>query len=147
MRTAYRALAWTIAGGVAAQAGSVAWGFFTVLLYVEDGGVFTSGYDYESNVGIMIHRYVGLGLIPLAALALLIVSIFAKVPNGGRRAGALFGLIVLQIALVFLAFTVAWGGALHGVNALAILLVAIWTARKARPVIAEDKRALDVAAA
>lgn len=147
MRTAYRVLAWTIAAGVALQAASVAWGFFTVILYVEDGGVFTSGYDYESNVGIMIHRFVGTGLIPLAALALLIVSFFARIPSGTRRAGVLFGLVLLQIALVFLAFVVAWAGALHGVNALAILLTAGWSARRARSDGVEDQRALEPAAA
>jgi hypothetical protein len=67
--------------------------------------------------------------------------------SGACRGGALFGLVSLQIALVFLAFSVAWGGALHGMNALAILLTALWTARRARSEIVEDDRAPDLAAA
>jgi hypothetical protein len=43
-----------------------------------------------------------------------------------RRAAAVFGLVLLQIALVFLAFMTASGGALHGLNALAVFGAAIW---------------------
>jgi heme A synthase len=115
---------------VALQAASVALGFFTILHEVDDGGVFATGYDYESNIGIMIHRYVGLGLIPLAALVLLVLSFFTRAPGAVRWAAAVFGLVVLQVALVFVAFVVAWGGALHGLNALALFLAALWTGRR-----------------
>lgn len=130
MRSTYRLLAYLIAAGVAVQAASVALGFFTIIHQVEDGGVFATGYDYESNLGIMIHRYVGLGLIPLSALVLLVMSFFMRVPGALRWAVAVFGLVVLQIALVFVAFSAAWGGALHGLNALAVFLAAIWAGRR-----------------
>lgn len=130
MRSSYRTLAYLIAFGVALQAASVALGFFTILHEVEDGGVFATGYDYESNLGIMIHRYVGLGLIPLSALVLLVLSFFTSARGAVRWAAAVFGLVVLQIALVFVAFSVAWGGALHGFNALAVFLVALWAGRR-----------------
>jgi hypothetical protein len=130
VRSTYRLLAYLIAAGVAVQAASVALGFFTIIHQVEDGGVFATGYDYESNLGIMIHRYVGLGLIPLSALVLLVMSFFMRVPGALRWAAAVFGLVVLQIALVFVAFSAAWGGALHGLNALAVFLAAIWAGRR-----------------
>lgn len=129
MRTTYRVLAHLVALGVAIQAASVALGFFTVIHIVEDGGVISAGYDYTSNVGIMIHRFGGLGLVPLAAIALLVVAFRTRAPGAVARAGTVLGLVVLQIALVFLAFMVAWGGALHGANALAVLLSALWAGR------------------
>ena len=129
MRTTYRVLAHLVALGVAIQAASVALGFFFIIHEVEDGGVVSAGYDYESNLGIMVHRFGGLGLVPLAAIALFGVAFRTRTPGAVARAGTVFGLVLLQIALVFLAFTVAWGGALHGVNALAVLLSAIWAGR------------------
>jgi hypothetical protein len=126
MRSTYRTLAYLIAAGVALQAASVALGFFTIIHEVEDGGVITAGYDYDSNLGIILHRIGGLGVIPLSAIALLVVSFFTKVPGAVRRAAAVFGLVLLQIALVFLAFMTASGGALHGLNALAVFGAAIW---------------------
>jgi hypothetical protein len=130
MRSTYRVLAYLIAVGVAAQAASVAWAFFTIIHQVEDGAVIAAGYDYGGNVGILIHRIGGLGIVPLSALALVIVSFFTRAPGAIRWALAVFGLVVLQIALVFLAFTVASGGALHGLNALALFLTAIWAGRR-----------------
>lgn len=129
MRTAYRTLALVIATAVALQAASVAFGMFLIIHEVEHGGAVTSGYDWEGNLGVMTHRVVGLGLIPLTALALFVVSLVVAVPDGRRRAGTVLGLVVLQIALVFLAFTVEWGGALHGANALLVFLAALWAAR------------------
>jgi hypothetical protein len=105
-------------------------------------GVFATGYDYESNVGIMIHRYVGLGLIPLSALVLLVMSFFMRAPGAIRWAAAVFGLVVLQMALVFLAFRAAWGGALHGLNALAVFLAALWAGRRVSRASGADEKAL-----
>ena len=59
---------------------------------------------------------------------LLVLSFFLRAPL--RWAAAVFGLVVLQIALVFVAFSVAWGGALHGFNALAVFLAALWAGRR-----------------
>jgi hypothetical protein len=146
MRSTYRALAYLIAAGVALQAGSIALGFFTIIHEVDDGGVFSAGYDYEGNIGLTLHGIVGLGLIPLSALALLIVSFFTKTPGAVRWAGAVFGLVVLQIALVFAAFATASAGALHGLNALAVFLAAFWAGRRITRVADEDEKALAAAA-
>ncbi|HEY9376232.1 MAG TPA: hypothetical protein VIQ02_03955 [Jiangellaceae bacterium] len=113
---------------------------------VDDGGVITAGYDYDSNLGIILHRIGGLGIIPLSAIALLIVSFFVKAPGAVRWAGTVFGLVVLQIALVFAAFVTAPAGALHGLNALAVFLAAAWAARRISRVSDERTQALDAAA-
>ena len=77
-------------------------------------------------------------LIPLVALILLVVSFFAKVPGGVKFAADLFGLIVLQvIVLPMLSREVGSGfGALHGVNALVLMGVAIMAGQRA----ADDRR-------
>ena len=74
----------------------------------------------------------GLVLIPLTALILLIVSFFAKVP-GVKLAASVFGLVVLQVlVLPGLSREVGSGfGALHGVNALILMGVAIMAGERA----------------
>lgn len=148
MRSTYRVLAYVIAAGVALQASSVALAFFTILLEVDDGAIVTADYDYEGNLGILVHRVGGLGIIPLAAIALLIVSFFTKAPGAVRWAVAVFGLVVLQITFVFVAFSGApSAGALHGLNALALLLAAIWAGRRIWRVPEQHEQELDAATA
>jgi hypothetical protein len=147
MRSTYRVLAYLIAVGVAVQAASVALAFFTIIHEVDDGGVLTADYDYEGNLGIMVHRVGGLGLVPLSAIALVIVSFFTKAPGAVRWAGAVLGLVVLQIALVFAAFATASAGALHGLNALMLFLTAVWAGRRISRVPEQDEKELDRAAA
>jgi hypothetical protein len=111
------------------------------------GGSFTADYDYGGNLGIMVHRVGGLGIIPLAAIALLIASLYTKAPGAVRWAGAVFGLVVLQIAFVFAAFGGApSAGALHGLNALAVFLAAAWAGRRISRVPEPDEKELDAAA-
>lgn len=146
MRKTYRVLAYGIALGVAIQAASVALAFFEILHLVEDGGVMTSGYDYESNLGIMIHRINGTGLVPLCSIALLVVSFFTRAPGAVKWALIVFGLVVLQIGLVFVAFgAIAEVGALHGLNALVLLGSALWAGRRVTRVDEPDAPVLDVA--
>jgi hypothetical protein len=146
MRSTYRTLAYLIAAGVALQAASVALGFFTIIHEVDGGGVITADYDYESNLGIILHRIGGLGIIPLASIALLVVSFFTRAPGAARWAGAVFGLVVLQIALVFGAFVAAPVGALHGLNALAVFATAIWAGRRITRVTDVEDKTLAAAA-
>ena len=89
---AYRFLAITIAVLIVVQAGAIAWGFFGVTNFVTDGGVIDEEFldcteDCESigsaECGFAIHMFFnGLILIPLCSLVLLIVSFFAKIPQG-----------------------------------------------------------------
>ncbi|MGW7679340.1 hypothetical protein ACWGID_01285 [Kribbella sp. NPDC054772] len=87
--------------------------------------------NYNGDWGHSLHSIVGSTIIPLLALLLLIVSFFAHVEGGVKWALYVFGLVVLQIALAFLAFAVPVIGALHGLNALALLAVAGLASRRA----------------
>ena len=121
MRQTYRVVASLIALGVLVQAASVAFGWFEVLTEVEDGQVFSDTSNY--NAGQIVHSLVGMGIMPLLGLILLGVSFGAAktVPGAPKWAGIVLGLIVLQVGLAFLAYAVPVVGALHGLNALAVL--------------------------
>jgi hypothetical protein len=140
---AYRFLAFMIAVLVVVQAGAIAWGFFGVSNFITDGGVIDEEFldcteDCESigsaDAGFAIHMFFnGLILIPLTSLVLLIVSFFAKVPQGVALAATTFGLVVLQVfALPALSREVGSGfGALHGINALVLMGIAIMAGQRA----------------
>lgn len=148
MSKTYRVLAWTIAVTVAWQAAGVALAFFTVIHDVDDGGVVTSGYDWDGNVGILMHRIGGTAVIPLASIALVVVSFFARFAGAVRWAFVVFGLVVLQFALVFAAFAAPSAGSLHGVNALVLFSAAVWAAVRARRLSSgteQDEPVLDTA--
>ena len=79
-------------------------------------------------MGFAIHMFFnGLILIPLCSLVLLIVSFFAKVPQGITLAATIFVLVILQVfVLPALSREVGSGfGALHGINALVMMGIAI----------------------
>jgi hypothetical protein len=129
MRSVYRALAGLIAIGVLVQAMAIALAWFTVVKDVDGGLVFDKNSD--GNVGHVTHTIVGSGVIPLLAILLLIVSFFAKVDGGVRWALYVFGLVALQFGLAAVSFGVPAVGALHGLNAFALLAVAAMAARRA----------------
>lgn len=129
MRSVYRALAGLIAIGVIVQAMAIALAWFTVIKDVDDGLVYDKNSD--ANAGHWIHTIVGSGIIPLLAILLLIVSFFAKVDGGVKWALYVFGLVVLQFGLAVLSFGASAFGALHGLNAFALLGVAAMAARRA----------------
>jgi heme A synthase len=133
VKQTYRVLASLIALGVLVQAASVAFGWFEVIRDVENGLVFDE--NSEFNVGQIVHLFGGLYIIPALGLLLLIVSFFAAktVPGARKWGGIVFGLVVLQVALAILAFSVTAGiGALHGVNALILLGCAVRAAALTR---------------
>jgi hypothetical protein len=131
MRTAYRALAYLVSIAVVLQAASIAYAWFSVLNDIDGGAVFDSG--SEGNIGHLAHGMLGMIGIPLLALALLIVSFFAKINRGVTWAAIVLGVAVLQVALAFVSFGAPVVGALHGINALVLLGVAEQAARRARP--------------
>jgi hypothetical protein len=129
MRSVYRVLAGLIAIGVVVQAMSVALGWFMALKDMDNGAVIDKNTDF--NLGQVTHSIVGIMVIPVLALLLLIVSFFARVEGGIKWALFVLGLVVLQIALAFAAWGLPAIGALHGLNAFALLAVASMAARKA----------------
>jgi hypothetical protein len=144
MRKTYQVLANTIAVLVVVQAGAIAWAFFGLTKEIDQKGLVINkacleseagcGGGFPAETGFLVHMFlVGMVLIPLVTLALLIVSFFAKVPSGVVFAASLVGLVLLQIfVLPMLSREVGSGfGALHGVNALVLMGVAIMAARRA----------------
>ena len=125
MKQTYRALSGLIALGVLVQAGAIAAGWFTALHDVDNGLVIDKNYNGNAFHGL--HGFIGFNVMPILGLILLIVSFFAaKSVPGARKWGAIvFGLIILQVALALVAFSVPAIGALHGINALAVLGTAI----------------------
>jgi hypothetical protein len=125
VKQTYRVLASLVALGVIVQASAIAFGWFTALNRVDNGLVIKKNYD--GNLGDTIHSVNGQFVMPLLGLILLIVSFFAAktVPGARTWAGIVFGAIVLQIVLAFVAFSAPVVGALHGINALVVLGTAI----------------------
>jgi hypothetical protein len=141
----YRALAYGVAVGVALQASSIALGFFTIVSEVEGGAAVTADYDYEGNLGLLLHGVGGVIVVPVIALALLIASFFTRAPGAVRWAAGVFGLVTLQVSLAFVAFGAHQVGALHGLNALLLFVVSVWAGRRigARGREGRDDRALE----
>lgn len=124
MKSAYRILAYLVAAGVVVQAADIAFAWFTTINEVDSGTVVDENYD--GNAGHALHGIMGMMVIPVLALVLLVVSFFAKVPDGVKWAASVFGVVVLQVALAFLAFGVTPAlGALHGLNAMLLLGVSV----------------------
>jgi hypothetical protein len=122
MRSAYRVLGYLIALGVVVQAAVIAYAWFAVLGELESGSVFDE--NSEGNVGHALHGMIGMMVLPALSLIFLIVSFFAKVPDGVKWAAITFVLVVLQVVLAFVSFGAAVVGLLHGANAIAIAAVA-----------------------
>jgi hypothetical protein len=124
MRNLYRYLAMAVATGVVVQAAAIAWGAFGIAHDVDAGVVVDE--NYVDNFGIDLHATVGSMVIPLLALALLIVGILIRSTDGALRwGGIVFGLVVLQVILAEVSFGAPVVGLLHGTNALLILLASI----------------------
>jgi heme A synthase len=121
VKQTYRVVSGLIALGVLVQAAAIAFGWFDALHELDNGLVIDE--NYEGNAGHAVHAMLGFNVMPLLGLVLLIVSFFAakSVPGARKWAGIIFGLIILQVALALFAFSVPALGALHGINALAVL--------------------------
>ena len=142
MRATYRVLAYLIAVLVVVQAGAIAWAYFGLSNWINDGGVVDKALlectdcdqEFTAEWGFAIHMFFnGLLLIPLTSLILLIVSFFAKIPRGVALAGGIVALVALQVfVLPMLSREVGSGfGALHGVNALLLMGLAIMAGQRA----------------
>ena len=142
MRSTYRVLAYLIAILVVVQAGAIAWAFFGLTNEIDQNGLVVNKAclegdgcgSFTAEWGFAIHMFFnGFVLIPFVSLVLLIVSFFAKVPRGVALAATIVGLVILQVfVLPALSREVASGfGALHGVNALVLMGVAIMAGRRA----------------
>lgn len=130
MRKLYTVLAWTIAGAVVVQAAAIAFAFGGMLNLVSEGGVVDKALleSFQAagvgELGFMIHALVGGVLIPLVALALLVVSFFVRARGAKLWAAITFGLVVLQVIIGFSITDMPYLGLIHGANALAVVATA-----------------------
>jgi hypothetical protein len=143
MRKAYRILADIIAIGVALQAMVMVFAIAGLFHWINDegGSVDAAVVDsweedhptFQGAIGVPIHELVGGMLIPLVALALLVVAFFASVPGGVKWAAIILGSVVVQVMAGYGAADAPWVGLIHGLNAFALFSVAIVAARAAHP--------------
>jgi hypothetical protein len=144
MRTAYKVLAYLVAAEVAVQAMVMVWAIAGLGKWVDGGGVFdksviegsveNGAMPFPEVLGILVHGINGTFVVPVLALALLIVSFFTKVRGAIKWALIVFALVVVQGQLGFLGHEFPVGGALHGLNALALFGVALYAGRRLRAV-------------
>ena len=134
MKAVYRVLAYAIAVLVAVQAASIGYAVFAQLHWIEEGGTI-DGAAFDSGApgtaAFIFHALNGATVL-LAALALLIVSFFAKIPHGVRWAVIVLVSTIVQIALGTLSRLLAPIGAVHGAVALVLFSVAVMAAMRAK---------------
>lgn len=142
MKAAYKYLAYAIPVLVAVQAAAIAFAFFGLSKWVEDGGTLDKAAmeddttSFTGIAGFMVHGINGQMVIPLVALILLIISFFAKVPGGVKWAAFILLDVVVQIAFAFGAFGAPVVGMFHGLNALFLAWLGWTTARRADTAVA-----------
>ena len=138
MRSAYRVLAFLVAGLVVVQAFAIAYAMAGLGKWVQDGNTFdkaafeSDDLTFDGIAGFMIHGINGMMLIPLVALLLLIVSFFAKVPGGVKWAGLVLLFVVIQVALGIFGHEIPILGGLHGLNALILFGLAVTAGMRSR---------------
>jgi hypothetical protein len=139
MRTAYKVLAYLVAVEVAVQAMVMVWAIAGLEKWVDGGGVFDKAVTesegappFPEAAGIMAHINNGFFVIPALALLLVIVSFFTKVRGAIRWAVVVFVLVIVQTQLGGLGHDFPLVGALHGLNALVLFAVALYTGRRLR---------------
>jgi hypothetical protein len=129
MRNTIIVLGRAIAIGVVLQASFIAFAWFQVINDTDDGKSFTG--EDELNAGHVLHSIGGL-VIPVLAIALLIVAAIAKLPGGVTKfAGYTLIAAILQVVLGIASYSLAAIGFLHGINAFAVAGLGAATAMKA----------------
>ncbi|GGI44150.1 heme A synthase [Agromyces flavus] len=138
MRKLYTGLAWTVAGAVVIQAAAIAFAFGGMLNLVAEGGVVDKALleSFQAagvgEVGFLIHGVVGGVVIPLVALALLIVSFLTRTRGATTWAAIVLALVAMQVTLGFSITDVPYLGLIHGANALAVVAAASFAALRMR---------------
>ena len=124
MKSAYKYLALAIALDVLLQAAAIAYAVSGLASYVDDGHQVAKGTLEDAHFtgvgGYALHAVNGMVVIPVLAIALLVVALVSRIPGAARQAGILLIMIVVQVGLGGAAVAVPILGALHGVLALAV---------------------------
>ena len=138
MRTAYKLLAYAVAAEVAIQAMAVVWAMAGLGKWIQQGGVAdaslmeSEAIPFPEVAGFIIHGINGTFVVPIIALALMVLSFFTRQRRAIAVAVAVFVLTVLQGQLGFLGHEIPGIGALHGLNALILFATALYAARGVR---------------
>ena len=138
MKTAYKVLAYLVAVEVAIQAMAVVWGVAGLGKWIDGGGVLdkavmeSEGTPFPEVFGLIVHGLNGTFVIPGIALILVIISFFTKMRGAIKWAVIVFVLVVVQGQLGFLGHEIPAIGALHGLNALALMVTALYAGLRMR---------------
>ncbi len=137
MRTTYRTLAYLVMALVAVQASVIAFGFFGLGSWIENGNDMTkavlesNGTGIAGEAGLVLHSILGMYILPLVALAMLVLSFFLRVSGSIKWAALILTATVAQVLLAFAAFGIPTVGILHGLNAFLMLWLAVMAAKAA----------------
>ena len=149
MRKTYRVLADIIAVGVVVQAMTMVFVVAGLFHWLDDGDSLDSGgldqlrdgdLSFQGAAGYVMHAIVGGMVIPLVALALLIIAFFARVPGGVRWAAILVASVLVQLIAGYGGYDAPWLGLIHGLNAFVLFSAAIFAARAANPANEPDEQ-------
>jgi len=136
MTTAYRVFGYGIAALVMVQAAAVAYGFFGLGHWIDNGGTLDKAAmesdtaSFTGEVGLAVHGIFGTIVIPTVALLFIVCALFAKVPGGVRWALITFVTVVVQVVLGLAANSVPVLGVLHGIVAMVLFGVAVTAAMR-----------------
>jgi heme A synthase len=142
MVKAYRGFAFAIMGLVVVQAMAIAYGMAGLYVWVdEDGGVLDKVklddaenlLTFRGSGGFAIHGINGTMIIPLVVIVFVILSFFAKVEEGVKRALILFAMVAVQITLGIFGHVEPLLGPLHALNGFGIFMFAYLTGKRASP--------------
>jgi hypothetical protein len=152
MRAVYKYLAYAVPVLVAVQAAAIAFAFFGLSKWIEDGGTLdkatmeSESTSFTGVVGFMVHGINGQMIIPLVAIVLLVVSFFAQVPGGVKWAAFILVDVIVQIAFAFGAFGAPVVGMFHGLNALFLAWLGYTAGKRAGTSVADASYQAEAAA-
>ncbi len=146
MRSVYRVLAFVIAAEIAVQAAAIAYAASGLASWVSDGGTYDKAVmeDGDSGVtgaaGLVLHGVNGMIVVPLLAVALLVVATRAGIPAGVTWAVAVLGTTLVQVGLGVAAEGAPVLGAVHGLLALVLFGLAVMAGKRVGSVTSVERR-------
>lgn len=136
MRQVFRVLAFVVAVGVIVQAAVMVYAVAGLGIFIDEGGVLDQASMEQSmsgdalfpeQVGLLLHGLNGSMVLPAIAVLTFVASFFAGVRHAWRWGLAILLLVALQVTLGFAGHAVPFLGGLHGINALLLFTVALYT--------------------
>lgn len=130
MKVTYRVLAWVICILVMVQAATHAWFSAGAGRFLAEGGTLdlsgASGMQFPEVLGVIIHGMSGMYVIPVVAIAFMVVGYLTHSRYGLVIAVVTAVLIAIQVALGLGAANTAFLALFHGMNALLIFAAALY---------------------